>query len=185
MLKIGKIKIKNPGCSCADGRSDESSFRILVRRYGAGLAFTGDDRRWRDVLWHPQAQKRVRDDDEDKPVVAQLFGGAKRHPIPCSEEPREKESKHHRPERRMPFAEALEEELRRETSDAAESCRRACTELVSSSRCSRDRKNQDRLGWGECPWGCAHSRGRRVPLQSLCTQGQQKMNVQAVKQTGT
>ena len=77
MLKIGKIKIKNPLVLAPMAGVTNLPFRIIAKRYGAGLAFTemiDADGMFYDIHRH---KKEFATNGEDKPVVAQLFGARK------------------------------------------------------------------------------------------------------------
>lgn len=77
MLKIGKIKIKNQLVLAPMAGVTNLPFRILARRYGAALTFTemiDADGMFYDIHRH---KKEFATNDEDKPVVAQLFGARK------------------------------------------------------------------------------------------------------------
>ena len=74
MLKIGNVKLKNPLVLAPMAGVTNLAFRILARRYGAGLAFSemvDADGMFYDIHRH---KKEFMTNAEDTPVACQLFG---------------------------------------------------------------------------------------------------------------
>ncbi|MEA3343380.1 MAG: tRNA dihydrouridine synthase DusB [archaeon] len=74
MLKIGNVRLKNSLVLAPMAGVTNLAFRKLVRRYGAGLAFSemiDADGMFYDIHRY---KKEFRTDADDKPVAAQLFG---------------------------------------------------------------------------------------------------------------
>lgn len=74
MMKIGNVRLKNPLVLAPMAGVTNLAFRKLVRRYGAGLAFSemiDADGMFYDIHRY---KKEFRTDADDKPVACQLFG---------------------------------------------------------------------------------------------------------------
>jgi len=74
MLKIGNVRLKNPLVLAPMAGVTNLAFRKLVRRYGAGLAFSemiDADGMFYDIHRY---KKEFRTDADDNPVACQLFG---------------------------------------------------------------------------------------------------------------
>ena len=74
MLKIGNVRLKNQLVLAPMAGVTNLAFRVLARRYGAGLAFSemvDADGMFYDIHRH---KKEFVTDAEDAPVACQLFG---------------------------------------------------------------------------------------------------------------